>query len=86
MNSGAAAYNNDEGIVAVCNLADGADVYRITTGALVATLRRIPKINFPFQIRFIHGGLHLLTGNSSGSVEIWDYQNDRTIQVLSHDG
>lgn len=49
-------------------------------------LRRVPKINIPFQIRFIHGGMHLLAGNPSGSVEIWDYVNDKTIQVLSHDG
>ncbi|RDX40375.1 hypothetical protein OH76DRAFT_1299375, partial [Lentinus brumalis] len=84
--SGRLAVSPNEELLAVSNLFDGFDVYRIKDQTHLFTISADTAVNIPLPVMFIHAGSALLTGSSSGQARICSAEDGSTIQTLASSG
>ncbi|KAA1479369.1 hypothetical protein DENSPDRAFT_760072, partial [Dentipellis sp. KUC8613] len=84
--SGQAALSTNEKLIAVSNLCDGFDVYRMSDGTHLHHFPITVTCNCILPVLFVHDDHALLCGSASGLVTIYDIKSQSLRQVLHHPG
>ncbi|KAI0748833.1 hypothetical protein C8Q74DRAFT_1212393, partial [Fomes fomentarius] len=84
--SGRTAVSPDEELIAVSNLYDGFDLYRLEYQSHIRTIKVNMDINVPLPVVFLNGGAEVLVGSSCGDVRIHQTKTGNITQELEHNG
>ncbi|KAI1785652.1 WD40-repeat-containing domain protein [Ganoderma leucocontextum] len=67
-----ATVSEDGTRIAISNVVRGFDIYSLRTGAPLCSLDQDMRRTFPTPVLWIHGGLALLGGTTTGQLTLWD--------------
>lgn len=76
----------DEKYIAISNLYDGFDLYRLGDRTWVRAFPVDTRLNVPLPVLVVEEGARLFTGTSCGEVSLFDLHDDREREKLDHDG
>jgi len=84
--SGNITWSNEAKILAVQNLRDGVDIYRLTEGKLVLShhLPMIEQFRTVKHVDFTCGGSILFSGSDFGKIQKWRLPECEELETLSH--
>jgi WD40 repeat protein len=89
--SGGSALSPDESLLAVHNLEDGLDLYRLRKkkGLFNPNTFKLDDHsdeNYPVSVAFLHEGQGVVSGAQKGNVCVWETASGDRFQVLGHEG
>lgn len=64
------------------NLITGFDLYSLQSEEPYRAFSHGDGTSFPVPVRFIHGGNAIVTGSTSGKVQLWDVSSGRPLHSL----
>ncbi|OSC99346.1 WD40 repeat-like protein, partial [Trametes coccinea BRFM310] len=67
-----ASLSDDGQRLAISNVLHGFDIYSMQSGAPLCAIEHDNRGAYPIPVTFIHGGLALLGGSTTGELMIWD--------------
>ncbi|KAI0054364.1 hypothetical protein BV25DRAFT_1817164, partial [Artomyces pyxidatus] len=81
---GRSALSSDHKYLALSNLFDGFDLYRLPDGRFLKNFPGLLTDNVPIPLCFVHDGTALLFGSSSGLPTLWSVKTCSLLQGLRH--